>query len=134
MALEQPHPQALDNFDEAYIPEGKIREYALRNVSKKRPFESLGFSEGAGNWEMLRDAILDGLPQHPAIFDKQNQYGITHEVTVPIVGPNGKEAPVKTYWIREREEDAPRLATLYINTREWRRWEQSKGNAEDEGV
>lgn len=127
MASELPHPEALEDFDRAYIPEGKIRAYALRHPSKKRPFEALGFSEEAGNWEMLRDAILDELPRHPAIFDKQNQYGITHEVTVPVVGPNGKEAPVKTYWIREREEDSPRLTTLYINTREWRRWEQSKG-------
>lgn len=126
MASELPHPEALEDFDKAYIPEGKIRAYALRDPGKRRPFEALGFSEEAGNWEMLRDAILDGLPHCPAVFDKQNQYGITYEVVVPIVGPNGKEAPVKTYWIRGREEGLPRLTTLYINTKEWKRWEQGK--------
>ena len=127
MAPNFPHPDALENFHRAYIPEGKVRVYALRNPSKRRPFEALGYSEAAGNWEMLRDAILNGLPRHPAVFNKQNQYGITYEVVVLVTGPNGKEAPVKTYWLYEREEISPRLTSLYVNTRDWRRWEQGKG-------
>jgi hypothetical protein len=88
----------------------------------------LGYSEEVGNWEALRDAILEGLPNRPAIFDKQDQYGITYEVTIPVSGPVGKEAPVKTYWIREWGEESPRLTTLYINAREWRRWEEERGD------
>lgn len=132
MVSELPHPEALEDFDQAYIPDGKIRAYALRDPGKRRPFEALGFSEEAGNWEMLRDAILGGLPHCPAVFDKQNQYGLTYEVVVPVVGPNGKEAPVKTYWIRDPEGDSPRLTTLYIDTREWRRWDRGKGAATDQ--
>jgi hypothetical protein len=48
---------------------------------------------------------LERLPEHPAVFDKRDQYGTTHEVVVPVIGPNGKEAPVKTYWIREWEKN-----------------------------
>jgi hypothetical protein len=127
MAQESPHPEALDNFEKAYIPEGKIR-YALRHASKGRVFRALGYSEEASNWEALRDAILERLPNYPAVFDKQDQFGITHEVTIPVSGPAGKEAPVKTYWIREWEKESPRLTTLFINTREWRRWEEERGN------
>lgn len=90
----------------------------------------MGFSEEAGNWENLRDAILEELPRYPAVFDKENQYGITHEVTIPVSGPTGKEAPVKTYWIREGEEEPPRLTTLFINTKEWRRWEKDADDDE----
>lgn len=127
MTQESPHPEALDNFEKAYILEGKIR-YALRHASKGRVFRALGYSEEAGNWEALREAILEGLPNYPAVFDKQDQFGITHEVTIPVSGPAGKEAPVKTYWIREWEKEPPRLTTLFINTREWRRWEEERGN------
>lgn len=100
MTQESPHPEALENFEKAYIPEAKIRHWALRNPGRSRVFRTLGFSEEAGNWEALRDAMLEGLPRYPAVFDKQNQYGVIHEVTIPISGPAGKEAPVKTYWIR----------------------------------
>ncbi len=132
MAQEPPHPEALENYEKAYIPESKIRAYALRHPGKRRPFEALGFSEEAGNWEALRDAILERLPRYPAILDKQDRYGITYEVVMIVIGPSGKEAPVKTYWIREREQDSPRLITLYINTREWRRWERESKAATDE--
>ena len=91
-------------------------------------FTALGYSEEAGNWEQLRNAILQGLPNYPAVFDKQDQFGLTYEVTIPVSGPTGKEAPVKTYWIREWEEESPRLITLFIITREWKRWEEEEGN------
>ena len=92
------HPEALSNFERAYIPEGKIHHYALRDP-KSRPFRALGFSKEAGNWEALRDAILERLPRCPAVFDKQNEWGMYNEVNMTIRGPNGKEAPVRTYWM-----------------------------------
>ena len=127
MAQESQHPQALRNLERAYIPEAKIRHYAFRDLYKSRMFRALGYSEEAGNWEALRDAILEGLPRHPAVLDKQDQYGITYEVTIAVGGPVGKEAPVKTYWICEWGEESPRLITLYINAKEWKRWEQQRG-------
>ncbi len=126
MSEQTPHPEALRNFESAHIPEGKIRHYAFRDPNKSRVFRALGFSEEAGNWEALRDAILERLPRYPAIFDKQDRYGITYEVTIPVSGPGGKEAPVKTYWIYEWGEESPRLTSLYINAREWRRWERER--------
>jgi hypothetical protein len=127
MNRERPHPDALRNFDKAHIPQEKIRGYALRDPGKKRPFEALGFSLEVGNWEALRDAILEALSGYPAVFDKANEWGTYFEVVVPVRGPNDKEAPVQTYWIYRREEDFPRLATLYIDTDEWARWERERG-------
>jgi hypothetical protein len=126
MAQEPQHPESLRNFERAYIPVGKIRHYAFRDPDKSRVFRALGYSEEAGNWEALRAAILDALPRHAAGFDKQDEYGITYEVTLTVSGPLGKEAPLKTYWIYEWGEDSPRLITLYVNAKEWRRWEQAR--------
>ena len=124
-----PHPKALRNFDSACIPESKIRGYALVERDKSRLFKALGFSEEAGNWEDLRDAIRRGLPHQPATYDKENVYGTTYEVVLPIRGPTSKEAPVKTYWMFRRGQDFPRLVTLYINAKEWERWDQERGDA-----
>lgn len=129
MGERQPHPEALRNADRANIPEGKIRGYALKNPGKRRPFEALGFALAAGNWKTLRDAIREGLPHHPAVFDKRNGWGTYFEVVVPVRGPNGKEAPVRTYWIYRVGEDVPRLATLFIDTEEWDHWESTGGGA-----
>lgn len=119
MNREPPHPDALRNVDRAYIPEDKIRKYALRNPGKKRPFEALGFSLEMDNWQALRDAILDALSNCPAVFDKRNEWGTFFEVVVPVRGPSGKVAPVRTYWIYKGEQDFPSLVTLFINTDEW---------------
>jgi len=92
------HPEALRNSESAHIPESKIKDYALVDPGKKRPFEALGFSEEAGNWKALRDAILECLPNHPATYNKENEHGTTYEVVLPIRGPTGKVAPEKTAW------------------------------------
>ena len=128
MTEEYPHPEALDNLEKAYIPEAKIRLYAFRDPHKSRMFRALGFSEEAGNWETLRDALLNKLPGYPAVLNKQNQYGITYEVVITVSGPGGKLAPIRTYWIREWGEECFRLTNLYINAREWRRWEENRGD------
>ncbi len=128
MSEQSSHPEALRNFDSAHIPESKIRGYAFVRPDKRRPFNALGFSEEAGNWEALRDAILEGLPHHPATYNKQNENGTYYEVVLPIRGPTGKEAPVQTVWIYLWGEDFPRLITLYISARRWRRWEQERGD------
>jgi hypothetical protein len=78
----------------------------------------------AGNWEALRDAILEGLSGCPAAFDKANEWGTYFRVVVPVRGPNGKVAPVQTYWNYRRGEGFPSLATLYVDTDEWARWER----------
>ncbi|MGF1473182.1 MAG: DUF6883 domain-containing protein [Rubrobacteraceae bacterium] len=127
MGEREPHPDAMRNANQAHIPEAKIRDYALKDPGKKRPFKALGFGLAARNWEALYDAILEELPHHPAVFNKRNVWGTYFEVVVPVRGPNGKKAPVRTFWIYGVDEDVPRLVTLYIDTDEWDRWERERG-------
>lgn len=80
------------------------------------------------NWEELRNQVAENLPFHPAEFSHQDQYGVTHQVDMLIVGVEGKMAPVRTKWIYRYGEDFPRMTTIYVKTTEWRRWE-SEGRA-----
>jgi filamentous hemagglutinin len=119
------HQGALQNHERAVISEAKVR-YALRDRDKRRAFEALGYSEERENWQSLRDAILEGLPCYPAPISHEDQWGITHNVDMPISGPEGKTAPVRTKWIFRVQEDFRRLVTLYVKTTEWRRREREQ--------
>lgn len=123
MSERNPHPEALENVEAVLLPESKIH-YALRDPDKRQPFAALGFSEGAGNWRELRDAITEELPTRPAIFSHRDEWGTTFDVDISVTGPEGKEAPVRTKWIYRTEEEFPRLVTLYVKTTEWRRRER----------
>lgn len=116
--MRRPHPEALENFEGAYIPESKIR-YVLLHPDKRRPFAALGFSEG--NWEELRTAVVASLPHQPAEPGRRDEYGRRYSVKLLIRGPSGEEAPVTTGWIYDVGEEFPRLITMYINADEWRR-------------
>lgn len=123
MSEPKSHSEALHNHERAIIPEAKIR-YALTNPDKRRPFEALGFSIEADNWEELRDRIVKGLPVHQARFVQTTGWGDIHNVDMLIEGPNWRRAPVRTGWIYRVGEDHPRLVTLYVKTTEWRRMER----------
>jgi len=131
MCEPSPHPDALRNWEWARIPESKIRGYAFKRPDKSRPLRALGFSEEAGNWRDLHDAILDALPFHAATFAKQDEHGTTYEVVVHISGPSGKVAPVKTYWIYDHGVEIPRLTSLYIVVRDWKLLDQEKESDPD---
>ncbi|MDP9477395.1 MAG: hypothetical protein M3R38_17220 [Actinomycetota bacterium] len=123
METGESHPEALPNYEAAFLPEGKVR-YPLRHPTKHQPFATLGFSEERGNWRELRARIVEALPAHPATFRESTEWGHVYYVDVVIDGPAGKAAPVRTGWIYLHGEDFPRLTTLYVKTTEWRRWER----------
>lgn len=112
------------NYEEAVIEDSKFASYALnpqseRGRHKARVFESvLGFS--LSNWEQLKQAILDALPDRPATLTSETAFGKKYEVVVPITGANGRTADVMTIWQFDRlpdgveYADAPCLVTLYI--------------------
>lgn len=117
------HPGALRNVARAVLPEEKIR-YALRDPDKRKPFEALGFTEKADNWQTLRNRIVERLPRDPATFVQATMWGEIYNVDMVIEGTADKRAPVRTGWIYRSGEDFPRLTTLYVKTTEWRRMER----------
>lgn len=92
MSGQTPHPETLENFARACIPEAKVH-YALRHPGKGRVFAALGFSEKAANWEALREAVRQELPQQPATYLKQNEYGLYYEAILPYAAPATNKHP-----------------------------------------
>ena len=110
-----PHPKALPNYQNAVIPRSKIEDYALNPAHtdgqhKARLFRSiLGFERR--DWKLLSDAILDRLPFHEAIFNREDGWGKYYLVSLPIEGPNGNTALVTTVWIIRLGTDHPSFVT-----------------------
>jgi hypothetical protein len=96
MSERESHPEALRNHEVAHIPDEKIQRYALGDPDKRKPFEALGYGQEFGNWEELRERIRESLPFYPARRVANTKWGETFCVDMPLVGPSGEEAPIRT--------------------------------------
>lgn len=113
------HSHALPGYDRAEVPRSKIEGYALNEAHepdgkhKARVFKSaLGFDQS--NWELLKQRILDELPYQEAKATQTSQWGSSYVVDLPIVGPNGNTAKVRTVWLFKTRADFPSLITVYV--------------------
>lgn len=113
------HPNALPSYERAEIPRSKIEGYALNPANepegkhKARVFKSaLGFDQS--NWELLKQRILDELPYQEAEATQTSQWGSSYVVDLPIEGPNGNTAKVRTVWLFKTGADFPSLITVYV--------------------
>lgn len=113
--------QRLPEFECAEIPPPKLRDYALNPASSKGVHKASVFGSALGieqgDWEYLRDGILEGLPTTKAILvEPKTPWG--HEswtVHVPILGLNGCTRLVTTGWKRAPDQP-PSLTTAYIKS------------------
>ncbi len=114
----QVHPQALPNYQAAVVPRAKLEEYVLNpnhdpGMHKARVFKSaLGFEQG--DWELLRQRILDELPYNAAELKAEGPFGRRYDVTLLITGPNQQTADVVTGWIIRCDTDFPSLVTARV--------------------
>jgi hypothetical protein len=112
-----PHPQALPNFENAFIPEAKIVGYALNpdhdvGRHKARVFSSvLGITQD--NASVLYSAIHAGLKSAPSVKKHADKHGQRYEVDIPVTGPAGS-AMVRTGWIVQKEGSVPQLTSAYV--------------------
>lgn len=113
----------LFNYENAIIEDSKLTEYALNPESdsgrhKARVFKrALGFN--LSNWRLLKQSILNELPNHEAHFVSETAFGKKYKVDLYITGPNRRTVIVRTIWQYDRLPDGtfsnnPRLVTLYI--------------------
>jgi len=58
--------------------------------------------------------IKDGVLHYPAILGKVDQYGQRFTVDIPVTGPNGKTAIVRTGWIQDGKTENPKMTTAYV--------------------
>jgi len=111
--------RALPKYERAEIPRGKLEGYALNPVHepdgkhKARVFKSaLGFDQST--WELLKQRILEELPYHEARLTQTSEYGDSYVVDLPVEGPNGHTAKIRTAWMFKTGTDYPSLTTVLV--------------------
>nr|WP_249025297.1 DUF6883 domain-containing protein [Neisseria canis] len=108
----------LPNADKAVIDPKKIKGYALNTEhpvggNKAKVFQSaLGFNQS--NADELIEKIQQGVCENPATLGKCDEHGQRYTVDIPMTGPNGKTATVRTGWIIDSGKSIPRLTTTYV--------------------
>ena len=122
----EPYPPAADsagnylpNVNKVRVDTRKVTHYALNpnNLSggadKAKVFESaLGYNQS--NATQLIEQIQSKLPKSEAVVGNLDKYGQRFTVDIPITGPNGRTAIVRTGWILEHGSDVPRMTTLFV--------------------
>jgi hypothetical protein len=117
-AVVQAVDGALPNAGKAVIDPNKLTSYALNpqhsvGGDKARVFESaLGYNQS--NADQLVGKIQQGALTNPAVMGKADQFGQRFTVDMPITGPNGNTAVVRTGWILDPGATVPRLVTAYV--------------------
>lgn len=112
------HGKALRNYLRAVIPRLKVEGYVLDPTHPDGKHKAIVFKSALGfeqsDWEMLRNSIIAELPYNEAIAGKTDQYCTRYNVTMPIMGPNGRTLKVLTAWKFEAGEDYPSFVTARV--------------------
>ncbi len=117
-AVQTVSTQELPGWEEAWIPELKLRDYVLSSTHevgrhKARVFRSeLGIERE--HWCFLHDQILDGFPEAQATFREETEFGLMWKVPILVTGRNEAERWVTTGWIVEYRDLRPKLTTAYL--------------------
>ncbi len=106
----------LPNAEKALVAPEKVRDYLLapsnpRARGKAAFFRALGFDPG--DWELLRDALLELARTGAASRGQESEFGKKFEIRATIRGPTGRQAVVNTVWIVQVGESTPRFVTAY---------------------
>ena len=106
----------MPNADTAWITREKITEYLLSSThpegrSKAEFFHRLGFR--IERWQVLEAALLDHGRTGTAVDQMPAPFGLHYVVEGPLGTPDGRSSLIRTVWIVERGQTAPRLITAY---------------------
>lgn len=106
----------LPNVGAAYVAQGKITEYLLSHSNpsgrgKATFFSTFGFR--AERWQVLADSLLLHGATHELAEIMESDRGIKYIVDGALETPDGRNPLVRTVWMVDLGEDAPRLITAY---------------------
>ena len=116
MNLSDPTTMKLPNREQAHVPKRKLTAYLLSRAhpvgrSKARFFRQLGFDET--NVEDLRQSLRKVARRAEIDEAEQTPHGTKYAVVGSVHTPDGDSVRVRTVWIIESEEEAPRFVTAY---------------------
>ena len=93
----------------------KLRDYVLNcshpeGESKARFLGDIGYEQRS--WQRLEaDLRLQHLSQEVS-SGKQSMYGMKYQIIAPLIGPNGRQAWIRSIWIVRTGESCARFVTL----------------------
>jgi hypothetical protein len=116
--MPDPEPIYLPRAEQAWIPEAKLRDYALDPDHQDGGHKARVFAAALGvqrrDWAQLRDAILEALPRVPVREIRDRDDGAASYTVIVEVTLNGRRARVTTGWYVAAGK-SPRLASAYID-------------------
>lgn len=106
----------MRDWREAVVTEEKILDYLL-SVDHPTGGDKAAFSLGVGytrtQWTRLRDDLRRLASAGTVVAEKRTDFGIKHVVDGMIETPDGRTVALRTIWISDEADGAPRLVTAY---------------------
>lgn len=106
----------MARWDDAEVTERKILEYLLASDhptgrDKAAFFTAIGYTRD--RWSRLRDDLLDAARGGEIVREEQTELGVKYMVDTEVLAPDGRRIGLRTIWISDEQEGAPRLVTAY---------------------
>ena len=106
----------LPRAEQAVVPQNKVENYLLHlghpiGGDKARFFLRFGF--GRDEWTVLADALRQHAREHPVAISVSDSDGVTYLVEGLLDTPSGRHPRVRSVWLLETGELAPRFITAY---------------------
>lgn len=96
------------------INPAKLTHYLLverKRDDKARWLASLGYT--LDNWDVLEKDLRQLLHRYAAELIENNAFGMMYEIVANLVGPNGRQAAVRSIWMIEHATGYAKFITLY---------------------
>jgi len=110
----------LPNIERAVIDERKVRDYLLNPEHAVGRHKARVIAAATGfrreDYQLLIDQIRSRLSLHEAVLVREYHGRALYHVDIPVTGPRGT-AILRTGWIYEVDENAPRFTTAFIRRR-----------------
>lgn len=106
----------LPNYDKAFIPKGKLKDYALnpqheRGKDKAKLYDIvLGYNQD--NYKDFENILLKEIKQTPISFAETIQWGERFNIIVIVKGLKNKYMQLKTVWQIDKGKKHPHLITV----------------------
>lgn len=106
----------LPKAEHAVVPQNKVENYLLNlghpdGGSKARFFLGFGFRREA--WVVLADALRRHATENPVASSVTDADGVTYLVEGLLETPSGRKPRIRSIWLVETGELAPRFITAY---------------------
>jgi hypothetical protein len=108
----------LPNADEGFVESAKLTEYLLSithrdGKAKAKFFTAFGFS--ITDIDQMKTALLLHGQTRPVVKETETEHGVKYLLECSIDAPDTRNPCIRSLWIVDAGNTAPRLVTAYPN-------------------